>query len=59
MAFTYTFYTYKGKKNKKLKKVLAKKLKHEWSSHVTGKRSVSINRKIIMSNNEAKKVFQN
>ena len=42
MAFTYTIYTCKGKKNgKNLKKVLAKKPKDEWSSHVTGKRSVS------------------
>ena len=40
MAFTYTFYTCKGKKNEKLKKVSAKKLKDESSSHMTGKRSV-------------------
>ena len=37
-GFFYTFCTCKWKKNEKLKKVLAKKPKDKWSSHVTGKR---------------------
>ena len=42
MAFTYTFYICKWKKNKKLKKLLSKKPKDKWSSHVTGKRFLNI-----------------
>ena len=42
MDFAYTFCTFKWKKNEKLKKVLAKKLKDKWSSHVTGKRFLNI-----------------
>ena len=41
MAFTYTFYTCKGKKNEIGKTELAKKPKDESSSHLTGERFVS------------------
>ena len=40
MVFTYNFNTFKAKKTKIWKKVLGKKPKDEWSSHVTEKRSV-------------------